>query len=1525
MAIVSFEEWKKQTGGAGKNAIGSTKVHKQATNADDYSTNKPAKKKDSGIVTASDEKKSKSQSPEIKALGAGNYGADKDTRVDKVLRGAGESTAASYINTAATLAGGTGELTMGQSAQAAVKGQSQQKLEQEKKKKQDKVQQKLYKTADKLSEKSAKEINSAKDGLGKVGQILVDAGVAGTQMLGDAALNIVTPGAGIVGMGLRSFGSGAQEQRQRGGSETDQFLGGLKSAGIEVLTEKIGGPFEKVYGKSFIGKAVNNGVEKLSKSGAMASVLKFVANGGTEALEEVLSDVLNPLADRLLDLDGKRGSGEAIGVFSKENIQQMIDDALVGGLLGMIGAGGQVVGENVAKNQQRAQAQETARNAAQEALAGRQQTTPTAETNADTVQQVQLNSALLDEQPQVAANPLVAAVQNAQRQQAQTATPTLANESVETDTAQIVARVEQTIDDIVATSIENGENLTDEQALAEIAQFPEQYGLTTADVEEYSASLRDYGLGAANKGFEENMDMATSKYRTNSMERNYDPDSLSDNGFEIESGNFDHKIKHNADTMTSAQTMFDYYMEDGGIDAVKEAIFNENLSGAERGTLAEIAQKYIVEQERNALYDNEISAEDYDNLVKDRLEIAKAKSSLLTEAGQTLQAQSMWNRSDDPNTIFGDAADALTETGLDADEQKARLRQLDGWLTRLEDINPKSKQAMGEMKSLIKEIADKRGVTRLALANGKTAPIANTIIDWALDRLDYNQLKQLAMNSAQQSVFDLTQEADVGQKLKAVQVMFMLSRPKTLNRNLTGNGSFSAVDTISMNGAALADMLLSQVTGTRSVAADKGLFSKTAWNGMGDAAVKSIAEIMLDANMGAENRYQMTSSRTFKADGGMIERIFSVLERENALRMVMTDEVAKASTRERSKEEIQKLIDEGKIKGADENYAQEYSDYLAKERTFQQDSGIADVISTLHDALNAWVGIGDSGRTYGKKNHTVHSFGAGDIVAPFTKVAGNLVATAYNYSTVKAVTGFADMCNVIYDAKTNGTIDPAKQAKAVKDFARGVNGTAFTLICFALAKAKLLKRADDEDDADVAALNAAEGMTGTQLNIDAIGRLLQYGDNSWQTGDKLLDISSLEPLNTLMAVGTVAADWNEDSRLDNIFKVLDTFGESAEELPVLQFKANVDNDVKYGDKKSEAIAKESINTVISSLIPNIVSGVASGSDEYYRDIYSGDNYWENVRDNVKSRLPFARETLPTKQTPFGKDKKYPDTSLTHFLNALANPVGINRYEQTNLSKEFQSVREASGAVNFYPDKSAPTSVTYKRETYDLSYEERQKYLKVTGEYYERIGSQAISSSTYKNFSDEEKAEFLNTVRSEAEKAAKASVLRSRGIDTNYEKKTAQELLEDTAYKFASGNEDIYIRVSTGDSIKGKLTALQNGYDEQKILDGLSDDAKERFSRANGNISLETFLTAYDYYKSGSEVTGDDKWKDVAGYINGMNLTASEKESVFRTIYKDKKRNYNWVNGGNGYSPSTSKSQTQNKAPTTADFLMGVFR
>lgn len=235
----------------------------------------------------------------------------------------------------------------------------------------------------------------------------------------------------------------------------------------------------------------------------------------------------------------------------------------------------------------------------------------------------------------------------------------------------------------------------------------------------------------------------------------------------------------------------------------------------------------------------------------------------------------------------------------------------------------------------------------------------------------------------------------------------------------------------------------------------------------------SIAEITLDVDMGGEKtRYGTGSSRTFKASGrNFIGKVLSILERNQSYLLTATDEFYKGAARGTEKA-TQSLIDQGKIKTTDKEYAAKQADQLAKYRTFQDDTKISVAIQQIHDILNL-AGVGDSGKTI--KGQTVHAFGAGDIVAPFTRVAGNLVSPRLEYSPVNAVKGLLEIVQQV--AKTAGgqNVDPAAQAKGVSDLARGMTGTAIAYGFMLLARSGLLRQAEDEADEDVAGAQSERG------------------------------------------------------------------------------------------------------------------------------------------------------------------------------------------------------------------------------------------------------------------------------------------------------------------------------------------------------------------------------------------------------------------------------------------------------------------
>lgn len=211
------------------------------------------------------------------------------------------------------------------------------RLETERLQRREKQRQATYDRASELFEKSAQAQEQAKEGLGTVGRFMVDMGVTGIQMAGDALVNLALPGGGLYMMGLRSYGQAANEARREGKSEEQQFVAGLKSAGIETLTEKMFGAFGKLYGKAGADELVEKLVTKLTGNKTGQALLTWIINGAGEGVEEVTSDLLNPLADRILKLDD--GSGP---MFTTDDAAQMGYDFLLGAAMGLVGGTGQL-------------------------------------------------------------------------------------------------------------------------------------------------------------------------------------------------------------------------------------------------------------------------------------------------------------------------------------------------------------------------------------------------------------------------------------------------------------------------------------------------------------------------------------------------------------------------------------------------------------------------------------------------------------------------------------------------------------------------------------------------------------------------------------------------------------------------------------------------------------------------------------------------------------------------------------------------------------------------------------------------------------------------------------------------------------------------------------------------------------------------------------------------------------------------------------------------------------------------------
>lgn len=267
-----------------------------------------------------------------------------------IAKSAYEGAKSAYTNAAGTLLNKRdGTQIMGVTvADNAVSQEDKDKAEAVRQKKQSD----LYALADTAAEASGEAAQRAKDNLGggKAADFFVDVSTGGIQLGADMALNALLPGAGLVNMGLRSYGSATREARLDGASGGEQVVYGATVAAVDVLTEKM---FD--VGKLFGGGAADDVAEKLvgklAKTDAGRSVVRALTNALGEGAEEAVADILNPAIRAIYDKGAAAKSSYTTAEGAKEMLAQAGYDALIGAALSTFGtAAGIMKGVDAQKN-----------------------------------------------------------------------------------------------------------------------------------------------------------------------------------------------------------------------------------------------------------------------------------------------------------------------------------------------------------------------------------------------------------------------------------------------------------------------------------------------------------------------------------------------------------------------------------------------------------------------------------------------------------------------------------------------------------------------------------------------------------------------------------------------------------------------------------------------------------------------------------------------------------------------------------------------------------------------------------------------------------------------------------------------------------------------------------------------------------------------------------------------------------------------------------------------------------------------
>lgn len=480
-----------------------------------------------------------------------------------------------------------------------------------------------------------------------------------------------------------------------------------------------------------------------------------------------------------------------------------------------------------------------------------------------------------------------------------------------------------------------------------------------------------------------------------------------------------HKVEHDAEAEAKAQERFE-----SDYEGEKADLFGEKRDWDKTDTA--LAYK-IMEAELGKARESG-SMDDYAEVAR----LVKRWYAQGTDVGQVMQQRQALSKS--PELMEAAAIELLMDEKrtrkMTAEKRKELLDAVTDNANRLKDI-PEGDTA--EVVSLIKDLSSIRKTNGMWFGNleRRMSKAMNGALDYAAGMEGGEAfLREVAATQIVNIARDYALPSHI-ERAKTWRYLSMLSKPATAARNYAGNNVMNVVDATSQNCGVPLDMLLARYTGVRSVAPDKGLAGKDRKKGADDAGIKSFIEVGLDADTsGSRSKMETKTGRTNKMTGNFIERLVSTFEKYSNYAMVSTDQRQKGGIEAEAQRGIRELERAGKVnKGALDSRPQE----LAKERTFQNDSKIAQATSGVRRAFN----------TFSIKDKRGGSFGVGDLILPFTNVPGNIADTAIQYSPFGFIRAGAEVTKVmgrIKGAQLTAAERESVQSKLERAYKRAESG-----------------------------------------------------------------------------------------------------------------------------------------------------------------------------------------------------------------------------------------------------------------------------------------------------------------------------------------------------------------------------------------------------------------------------------------------------------------------------------------------------
>lgn len=1204
-----------------------------------------------------------------------------------------------------------------------------------------------------MKEKGETSEAAAKQGLGKVGQAVVDLGIAGTQLATDAVANILAPGAGLVSMGARSFGQGMMTAEEQGKTGARALAYAAGTAAIEAGTEKISAaakPLKAIYGTGFVDDALKKLSEKLLGTSKGRQILAEIGRSAAgEGAEEALADVLQVPLQNLTLQNGAQ--------FDAEWVANTAYDALLGGVLGgVLGTAGNIgsMAQTRAESKGNAKADVIAK-------AMSNATQKNAQKNAPPVFQQTAQEkgerAAEQEAPQEA--PQAVTVEQTQQ----------AGAHIDQRTAQSVGER-----NVKAFQYEHPEVRPYYQTAAEdlLADADLSTQMPTGSRKERTMQGNRYvHTTQASVPLRYAMDMGLTR---NEIMRGAE-DIINDEGAENNANAkrvelvLDKMLTEGYSTMfgKNAEPNAEYIAEKQGIPGYREQAqgeelpiwdmtANDGLGAADRGSLntpyqnlQEQSDKFYPEGANAArpvdvpmfdangnpisksastvmgakaipddavplieqmIADGQLSYQ----TVRDRESLARAQKTVQKYGfdGAMMEFRKEVNAGKVSKDIM-----TLGQTLLNSAANNNDGHAVAEILTLYRSINTSAAQAL-QAASIFRKLDPESqlyGIRRMVDGLNKTTRAIkkqyNIEVDPELLNKFTEQTDQAGRDAVMLEIYQNVADqvpATWKEKWDAWRYMAMLTNPRTHIRNIAGNVFFQPIRMLKNGIAAGMESGLSaagvNIERTKAFGASPELY-RACFNDYHNMAQVLGGSKYSEAKSEIEKRRKIfTSAFVGKPLEAVRKFNTAALETEDAVfkRITYADSLAGyLKAHGVTAEQLNSGTADSGVLTAGRNYAAKE----AQKATYQDRNAISDRAVAVVNSMGV----------------------VGDAVMPFKRTPANILARGVEYSPIGAVKALTyDLYKVKQGEKT--------AAEAIDDAAAGLTGSGL----LALGALLLMKgivtgsQGDDKDDLWAQLLGhqgyALELPDGTSVTID------------WLAPASLPFFMGVEMASSIGENG-----WSAES----VWDALNSVANPMLELSMLQSVNDLIDSVKYADKMPlAAIIPSAIVSYFSQAIPTVGGQIERFGQDTRMTTYTEKD--SDIPTDVQYALGRASAKIPGwdyQQIPYidawGQEEKTGTPFMRAFNNFL-NPSYVSQVEMDKVEKELQRVRDATGDTSVFPNR-AEKEVTLESGKKYLTADEYVKYAKQLGKEKYTLLKDAVNSDVYQSMSAGEKADFISDV------------------------------------------------------------------------------------------------------------------------------------------------------------------------------------